>query len=329
MGKIGEGLRALEPDVVVIAANDHLENFMVDCVPPFTLHAGPSASGSFAGRKFAWPVASDLSMQLVQYLQDEGFDPAFSLAGSISYEFAIPLTFCGFGPETTLLPIYVNSYIAPQPSSERCYAFGQALGRGMHALGKRAVIISSGGLSHYPGTERYSSPDVTTDEDLVDRIGAGNLRSIVAMDNAALDRTGNVEARSWAILAGALGERKPDETLVEMSWHHNYVLFGWTEDQANPEATSEGFHYPPLRSDRLELTKALYELRMTRDSRERYLADASAYASEFDLSAEEGTALEAMDEDELQRMGIHPLLVFICVLQLNLDRERQTHVPSA
>src|SRR5437868_10168063 len=30
-------LRALEPDVVIILANDHVENFYLDVVPPFTI----------------------------------------------------------------------------------------------------------------------------------------------------------------------------------------------------------------------------------------------------------------------------------------------------
>ena len=78
MARLGADLLALEPDVIVIASNDHLENFFLHCVPSFTVHCGASVSGSFAGRDFEFPVASEIALDLVSRLQAEGFDPAFS-----------------------------------------------------------------------------------------------------------------------------------------------------------------------------------------------------------------------------------------------------------
>ncbi len=57
-----------------------------------------------------------------------------------------------------MLPIYVNAYLPPQPTMERCYAFGQAVARTVTALGLKTVVLSSGGMSHFPGTDRYSNP---------------------------------------------------------------------------------------------------------------------------------------------------------------------------
>jgi 2,3-dihydroxyphenylpropionate 1,2-dioxygenase len=88
-----------------------------------------------------------------------------------------------------VLPIYVTTCVAPQPGAERCYAFGRALHEVLTARGVRAVIIASGGLSHFSGTERYASPDLDTDEYLVARMRQGNLRALIALD-AAMDRTG-------------------------------------------------------------------------------------------------------------------------------------------
>ena len=30
------------------------------------------------------------------------------------------------------------------------------------------------------------------------------------------------------MLAGALGERRPDQAIYEENWHHTYAVFGWT-----------------------------------------------------------------------------------------------------
>jgi len=111
-------------------------------------------------------------------------------------------------------------------------------------MGLRAVFIASGGLSHYPGTPQYSHPDLGTDRhDLSAHVGS-NLRHLLSYSDEALDHSGNVESRSIITLAGALGERKPDITAWEPSWHHTYAVFGWTTDVAEQAARP---HYPATR----------------------------------------------------------------------------------
>lgn len=315
MGRIGQALRDLAPDVVVIVANDHLENYVLHCVPSFTLHCGLEATGSFAGREFRWPVASDTAVAVVRRLQDRAFDPAFTLTATIGYEFGIPLTFLGFDGSTPLLPVYVNTYVAPQPRPERCYDFGRALHGALAEQGLRAVMIASGGLSHYPGTERYSDPDVAFDEALFARLTAGNLRALVGYDDHGLDETGNVEVRSWQILAGALGEQTPDRTLLEPSWHHTYGVLAWTKDAAEERPP---LHYPPFPPERIGLLKALYALRMEEGARRRFLTDPAGFADGFDLAAEERAALVDLDEAALRELGVHPLLGFLARLQVGL-----------
>lgn len=317
MGQIGEKLRRLEPDVVVIVANDHLENHMLHTVPSFTVHCGAEVAGSFSGRDFRWSIPSDTAAQVLGGLQDEGFDPAFSLNATIGYEFGIPLTFLGFDETTPVLPIYVNSYVPPQPRGERCYAFGQALHRVFQRLGLRAVVVSSGGLSHYPGTDLYGSPDVDGDRHLMARIEAGNLRALLALDDAALDRTGNVEARSWLMLAGALGERTPDVVAIEPSWHHVYAIAAWTTGEP---ITPPELHYPMTDPRLLALYEALYALRMHEDARLAWLDDPEAFADRWSLAPAERAALVALDEAAIRALGVHPLLGFLARLQVDLTR---------
>jgi 2,3-dihydroxyphenylpropionate 1,2-dioxygenase len=137
----------------------------------------------------------------------QGFDPAFTSIARIDYALGIPLTHLGIA--NPVLPIYVNAYLPPQPSMERCYAFGQALERIVGALGLNTVVLASGGMSHYPGTDRYAAPDLDWDRAALARIAAGNLKSLVGYDAAELDTAGNVELRCWACAAGAIGGASP------------------------------------------------------------------------------------------------------------------------
>ena len=77
-------------------------------------------------------------------------------------------------------------------------------------MGVTTVVLASGGMSHYPGTERYAAPDLDWDRAALARIAAGNLKSLVGYDAAELDTAGNVELSCWACAAGALGECKPE-----------------------------------------------------------------------------------------------------------------------
>src|SRR5205807_6564301 len=130
---------------------------------------------------------------------------------------------------TPFLPVFVNAYVPPQPPPERCFAFGRALAQALERLGRRAVVLASGGLSHYPGTPQYPHPDIATDRVIFEHLAAGNLRYLMSLDSAALDRTGNVECRSLQILAGMVGDRNPDSATLQPSWHHIYAVLRWTD----------------------------------------------------------------------------------------------------
>ena len=243
--QIGAALAALKPDVWIIIANDHVNQFFLHCTPPFTLHMGAQVKGTFGGRSFQYTVASDPSLALIRYLQSEGFDPAFTSSAEIDYAFGIPLAHLSV--TAPIVPIYANAYVPPQPTMERCYAFGQALARGLAAIDVRAVIIASGGMSHFPGTDRYSNPDLEFDKSLLEPLRLGRLKTLLSLDEKRLDDTGNVELRCWAIGAGALGERVPDVVQLDPSWHHIYGTLGWfTPEHVDIHAP----HYPAVRADR-------------------------------------------------------------------------------
>lgn len=313
----GRRLIGLEPDVYIAIANDHANQFLLHCVPPFALHRGQVAKGAFAGHPFEYPVASDTSTALIRYLYSEGFDVAFTSTAELDYAFGIPLTFLGIkGP---VMPLYVNAYVPPQPSMERCYALGQAINRGLQAMGMRAVVVASGGLSHFPGTDRYAEPDLAFDKKLLAELETGNLRYLLALDEKRLDETGNIELRCWGVAAGMLGERKPDRVSLDPSWHHNYATLAWWS-QSEQEAYKP--HYPAVAPERIELTSALHQLANDTETRQKYLAAPLSYANTLNLSPEERDALVDMDEARMMALGVHAFLPFMARMQL--ERERRT-----
>ena len=320
---IGRKLRELNPDLWIIFSNDHAEQFFHTTAPPFTIHVGGEASGEFAGRKFHWKIPSEIGFELVRQLYRQNFDPAFTSTAKIDYAIGIPLTHLGHtGP---VLPIYVNAYLPPQPTMERCYAFGQAVARTVTALGLKTVILSSGGMSHFPGTDRYSNPELGWDRRVLGKLAAGNLKALIGFDETELDETGNIELRCWACAAGALGERKPAVVSMDPSWHHNYASLGWIGGDAE---ASRAAHYPSIKPELVELTSALHGLAHDPTQRAEYLADAGAFADRFQLPPEQREALIRLDLPLMVKMGAHPLTPFLAQLQIERVRAALAKRPA-
>jgi 2,3-dihydroxyphenylpropionate 1,2-dioxygenase len=307
---IGGKLKALKPDLWIIFSNDHAEQFFHNVCPAFTVHVGGEATGEFAGRKFHWKIPSEIGFEIVRALYRQGFDPAFTSTAKIDYAIGIPLTHIGL--TDPVLPIYVNAYLPPQPTMERCYAFGQAVARTVTQLGLKTVILSSGGMSHFPGTDRYSNPELDWDKRVLEQLAAGKLKSLIGYDEAELDDKGNIELRCWAAAAGALGERKPDIVSFDPSWHHNYASLGWIGGAMEDRAA----HYPAIKPELVELTAALHGLAHDAELRAQFVADARSYADRFGLPPEQRDALVALDLPSIVKMGAHPLVPFLAQMQI-------------
>src|SRR5437588_3701215 len=307
MREIGDKFRALKPDLLIVISNAHCDDFVVRCVPAFAVHCGTRAEGS--GRHGGWwPIDGAAGYALVEALLDAGFDPAFTLDAGLGTAFTIPLDFCGYKRETPFLPVFVNAYVPPQPTPERCFAFGQALARALERIGRRAVVLASGGLSHYPGTALYPHPDLETDQVIFERLAAGNLRYLLSLDAGALDRSGNVECRALQILAGMIGDRPPQSALFEPSWHHIYAVLGWTE--FDPVAAEQP-HYPATAPERSALAGAIFALIDNPDARAAFARDRAGYAARFELAEDEAAALVALDREALrERFALNPMLLY-------------------
>ena len=307
MRDLGDRFRALEPDLVIVLSNAHCDDFVVRCVPAFAVHCGTRAEGS-GGHSGWWPIDGEAGYALVRQLLELGFDPAFTLDAKLGTAFTIPLEFCGYPREAPFLPVFVNAYVPPQPTPERCFAFGRAMAQALERMGRRAVVLASGGLSHYPGTPQYPHPDIATDRAIFARLEAGNLRYLLSFDGAALDETGNVECRALQILAGMIGDRKPQMALLEPSWHHIYAVVGWTDLSPLPEARP---HYPATAPERAALAAAIFALVDSEDAIALFRQDPTAYAASCGLADDERAALAALDRNALrERFHINPMLLY-------------------
>ena len=222
---VARRVREQQVDALVIVALDHLHNHFLNLVPQFTVFTGNPVVAQFNRRRIELKGDPDLANSLMDGLLDRGFDPAFSQNEVLDHSFLVPLNFMvEEGLDAPLLPLVVNAYVPPQPSIRRCHDLGRAIADWAQSAGKRVGIVSTGGMSHYPGTHRFSAPDVEADHRVLGWLEAGDVERLVSMSAADLDAIGMVELRTWAIALGARGAGQVRRHSYWDSGHCGYAV---------------------------------------------------------------------------------------------------------
>jgi len=217
---LGDTLRKVNPDVVVVFGDDQHEQFQDDNMPTFAIYHGKSLPVvTHTGRNSAaWKSAEErgwattapeyeagqsLADHLIRSLVDAEFDiarcnklrPEIGVGHAFSFLYRRVLP----GGMLPMVPVMVNTYYPPnQPTPKRCYAFGQAVRQAVESWDsdKRVAIMASGGLSH-----------VVIDEE-IDQMTIDGLRSKKPETLWRLPRErlwgGTSEILNWVALAGAV-----------------------------------------------------------------------------------------------------------------------------
>ncbi len=225
--RVKRRLTELRPDALVVVAGDHVEAFFLNAVPALAVYVGTEAAGSFGPYRYRFPVHEPLARALVEQGIERGFDLFYTQEAPLDYAFFVPLHFAMPEPAVPIVPLHVNVYLPPQPTPRRCYAWGQALAQILSERSERVVLMASGGMSHFPGTDRYASPAFEWDREVLERLQAGRGRELAALSGEELDRAGNVELRTWITVLGAVGEAKAEVYCYEPSWHHGNAIVEW------------------------------------------------------------------------------------------------------
>jgi 2,3-dihydroxyphenylpropionate 1,2-dioxygenase len=344
MRVLGKDIEESKPDLVIVIGSDHLETFFLSSVPTFAVVAGEKSHAAFANRSWDIPVHLPFADALLEKLMQRGFDMAYSQDAILGHSFAAVYEWVIEGRNLPVVPIFVNTYLPPLPSPQRCFALGKAIAEIVEERPERVAIIASGGLSHYPGTWKYPQPAYDFDYWAIANMERGNIEPLLKLSSEQLDEVGNTEMLPWYFLFGAIGNIPGELLTYQPTWHHGHAVMRFIPNKrvgpppgevpAAYKFTQGGFEFykaPP--SSSYSLNKVLYDLRHHQDMRLEFLKDPYTIAAKYNLNPQESKALAMITDENIDVLrslkphplvdaGAHPLGMLMCLVVVQAEARR-------
>lgn len=346
MRELGDSLEETRPDAAIVIGSDHLETFFLSSVPTFAIVAGESSKASFAGRDYNLPIHMPLAEDLLDGLVRAEFDMAYSQDAVLGHAFAAVYEWVIQGRKIPVVPLFVNTYLPPLPTARRCAALGRAIRDIVASRPERVAIVASGGMSHYPGTWKYSQPAYDFDWWAIAHMERGQHQALLNLTNARLDEVGNTEMLPWMVLFGAIGNQPGELLTYQPTWHHGHAVMRFIPNKKGVPSTPEPgpeyefqdtggyqfYKHPDPSSYRLN--KIIYDLRHDQGLRLRLFDDAQALAGEYGLNPREAEALETLKDESIDvlrslkshplvEVGAHPLGTLMCLVVVQAEARRR------
>ncbi len=331
MRQLGRILDATQPDALIILGLDHLEAFSLSVSPTFTVVVAPYVEGSFGPKQYRVPAHQELGRALLEGLLRREFDVAFSQRAFMGHAFVVPFEYILEERPIPVVPLFVNVYVPPLPQPRRCYRLGRALAEIIGTRPERVALLASGGMSHYPGTEKYPYPEFAFDRWVLEVLERGEASRLLTLTLDKLDAMGNTELLTWYVLFGAIGDRPAEVLTYQPTWHHGLGVVNFPLPQPQegppperplPDATDTAPAYQYYRfpaPEAYNLNALLYTLRMNAAERARFVRDMDAMIAEYGLSAAEAAALKSLDPLAVAKAGAHPIMAWTAVHLVQAD----------
>jgi 2,3-dihydroxyphenylpropionate 1,2-dioxygenase len=343
MRRLGRVIDETKPDALIVVGLDHLEAFSLDVSPAFAVVVGPEVVGSFGSKQYRVRVHQTLARALLNGCLKRDFDMAFCHNAFMGHAFVVPFEYILESRQIPIVPLFVNVYVPPLPQPHRAYQLGRAIAEIVSEGEGRVAILASGGMSHYPGTEKYGYPDFDFDQYLLRVIEGGELSSLLSLSSQKLDETGETELLTWYTVFGAIGNTRGKVLSYQPTWHHGLgvidfplatPLEGLPRVEPLPKAmevSSTGYRYYKFpEPESYNLNRLLYAMRMKAGERQRFVQNMDEMLTEYQLRPQEMVAVRTLDPLKVAQAGAHPILAWTAVHLVAADiRARELRSASS
>ncbi|CAM4265132.1 3-carboxyethylcatechol 2,3-dioxygenase [Kerstersia similis] len=150
-------VEAFDPELIVVFAPDHYNGLFYDLMPPFVIATAAESVADYKTLPGPLSIPDDLALDLVRHVLDSDIDVALSHRLQVDHGCTQILEeMTGSLTRYPVIPVIINSVAPPFCPYRRVRLLGEAVGRFIAGLGKRVLILGSGGLSHEPPVPVFS-----------------------------------------------------------------------------------------------------------------------------------------------------------------------------
>jgi protocatechuate 4,5-dioxygenase beta chain len=220
--QVAEAIAAARADALIVFGNDHFNSFFLDNWPIFSIGVAERTFGPndpTVMPRYDLQVQGALASDIHRHAVASGFDIAVQQQFSLDHSIMVPLHFLPPARAIPLVPIHVNAFVPPLPTSQRCYALGQAVRAAVEAFPQplRVAALASGHFSleiggpNIDADSRHGIPDRGWVDHVTTLLRAGEIEALVAEATfPRLQRAGNIggELLNWIVMLGVIGARK-------------------------------------------------------------------------------------------------------------------------
>ncbi|MFB3048616.1 MAG: class III extradiol dioxygenase subunit beta [Acidimicrobiia bacterium] len=206
-----------DPDVLILAYNDHASAFDLDLIPTFAIGVAeefPIADEGYGPRPIPpVPGHPDLAWHLAESLILDEFDMTIVNSLPVDHGLTVPLSILYGKPErwpARVIPLSVNVIQYPPPTGRRCFALGKAIRRAVESYPDtedlKVAVLGTGGMSHQLQGERAGFINTPFDTAYLDRL-ADDAEALTEISHTELLRDAGsegIELVMWLIMRGAL-----------------------------------------------------------------------------------------------------------------------------
>lgn len=221
-----ERLAAARPDVIVMVAGDHLNQWFMDNMPQFLIGKAQRATGPFPHERDAFGLEDydvEIEGALARHLLNKGveghFDLSYSNEFTIDHGFVVPLSLLRPEQDTPVIPLFTNVMVPPIPPGRRFHELGLAVRELIETFDAdtRVAVVTSGHMTNSIGSPTMLSfaqqPLTDWDKSTWHRLHHGDIDELVAestFEHLYSFGNGTPGFLDYIFALGMVGERRPD-----------------------------------------------------------------------------------------------------------------------
>src|ERR1700722_7553348 len=240
--EVAKHLDAVRPDVLIIFTDDHFNTFFLDNFPTFAIGIAETTSGpndQTPMPHYKVEVPGALAAHIRASAIACGFDISLVQDFDVDHAVMVPLHFITPHMKIPVLPIFVNTLAPPLPTSQRCYALGQAIRAAIEewpeplrvaVIGSGSFSLEIGGPKIPPGERVAGTPDPQWSEHIQALLREMRIDNLIAeATTARMLQAGNIggELLDWIAMLGVVGARKPVTILQQNDHGQAFVVWRW------------------------------------------------------------------------------------------------------